>query len=259
MRLADRLSPLQARLLLIAGLLGLWEILGRLGSDLFVSPLSTVVASGSRIFADPAVLSALGTTGWELCLSFAISLVAGLILGLFVVASGFTYQTFYPIVLLVYAIPQITILPLFVLYFGSGPASKIAFGISHGLFPIAISVISGVQGVRPILLQSARSMGASRWLMFRRITLPWLVPSLFTGMRLSVTACLLGVLLGELYVSAGGIGHFTRQFSETFQPHKLFALISALALMAMAINETMRKVERHMGRWRDEGETRSPT
>jgi ABC-type nitrate/sulfonate/bicarbonate transport system permease component len=78
-----------------------------------------------------------------------------------------------------------------------------------------------------------------------------MVPSLFTGMRLSVTACLLGVLLGELYVSAGGIGHFTRQFSETFQPHKLFALISVLALMAMTINESMRRIEKHLGRWRD--------
>lgn len=251
-----RPSPLQARLLLIAGLLCLWEVLGRLGSDLFVSPFSTVVTSGTRIFSDPAVLSALGTTAWELCIAFAVSLIVGLLLGLFVAASGFTYQTFYPIVLLIYAIPQITILPLFVLYFGSGPASKIAFGISHGLFPVAISVVAGVQGIKPVLLQSARSMGASRWLTFRRIVLPWLVPSLFTGMRLSVTACLLGVLLGELYVSSGGIGHFTRQFSETFQPQKLFALISALALMAMAINESMRRIERHMGKWRDDPSSR---
>jgi ABC-type nitrate/sulfonate/bicarbonate transport system permease component len=256
MRLADRIPPIYARLLLIAALLCLWEFLGRIGSDLFVSPFSTVVTSGSSIFGDPAVLGALATTAWELSIAFAVSLICGVVLGLFVTASGFTYQTFYPLVLLIYAIPQITVLPLFVLYFGSGPASKIAFGISHGLFPIAISVVTGVQGLRPVLLQSARSMGASRWLTFRRIIFPWLVPSLFTGMRLAVTACLLGVLLAELYVSAGGIGHFTRQFTETFQPHKLFALISALALMAMAINESMRRIERHMGRWRDDNTAR---
>jgi ABC-type nitrate/sulfonate/bicarbonate transport system permease component len=253
-----RLSPLAARLLLIVALLALWEIVGRLGSDLFVSPFSTVLVSGTRIFTDPAVLSALGTTAVELCIAFAISLAIGLVLGLGVAASGFTYQTFYPLLLLIYAIPQITILPLFVLYFGSGPASKIAFGISHGVFPIAIAVVSGVQGIRPVLLQSARSMGASRWLTFRRIVLPYLVPSLFTGMRLSVTACLLGVLLGELYVSSGGIGHFTRQYTDTFQPQKLFALIAALAIMAMALNEGMRRIEKHMGRWRDGNASPAP-
>ena len=113
MKPRERLSPLAARLLLIAGLLCLWEIVGRLGSDLFVSPFSAVVTSGTGIFTDPAVLSALVTTAWELCIAFAVSLVVGLLLGLFVAGSGFTYQTFYPIVLLVYAIPQITILPLF--------------------------------------------------------------------------------------------------------------------------------------------------
>jgi ABC-type nitrate/sulfonate/bicarbonate transport system permease component len=69
-------------------------------------------------------------------------------------------------------------------------------------------------------------------------------------MRLSLTATLLGVLLGELYVSSGGIGHFTRQFSDTFQPDKLFALISVLALFAIVINETMRRVERRFEHWR---------
>jgi ABC-type nitrate/sulfonate/bicarbonate transport system permease component len=251
------LAPLHARMLVIFGSLVLWEILGRLGSDLFVSPFSQVVLSGSKILGDPNVLSALGLTAWEVCVAFAVSVVIGLPLGLIVASSAFTYQTFYPLVLLIYAIPQITVLPLFVLYFGSGPASKIAFGISHGLFPVAIAVVSGVQGVRPVLLQSARSMGANRWLTFRRVILPWLAPSLFSGMRLSVTACLLGVLLGELYVSAGGIGHFTRQYTDTFQPQKLFALISALALIAIAINESMRRVERHMSRWRN-GETQSP-
>lgn len=251
MRLSSSLHPHHVRLIVIFGLLVAWEILGRVGNNLFFAPFSQVVLTGGTIFTESDVLSALGMTAFEVGIAFLASLAIGLALGLLVASSGFTYQTFYPLVLLIYAVPQITVLPLFVLYFGSGPTSKIAFGISHGLFPVAISVVSGVQGVRPVLLQSARSMGAGRWLVFRRIILPWLAPSLFTGMRMAVTACLLGVLLGELYVSAGGIGHFTRQYTETFQPQKLFALISALALIAISINEAMRRVERRMSRWRD--------
>jgi ABC-type nitrate/sulfonate/bicarbonate transport system permease component len=69
-------------------------------------------------------------------------------------------------------------------------------------------------------------------------------------MRLASTAALLGVLLAELYASAGGVGHFTRRFSETFQPDKLYALIGALALMAIALNEAMRRLERRFSKWR---------
>jgi ABC-type nitrate/sulfonate/bicarbonate transport system permease component len=244
------LPPLLARSLVIVGLLLLWEVGGRLGSDLFVSPPSRVLLSGTAIFKDVAVIGALTMTAWELAVGFALAVVFGLVVGILVSMSRFTFHTFSPLVLLIYAVPQITILPLFVLYFGSGPASKIAFGVSHGLFPVAISVIAGVQGVRPILLESARSMGATRLQIFRRITFPWLAPSLFTGMRLSLTATLLGVLLCELYVSAGGIGHFTRQFSDTFQPDRLFALIFVLALFAIVINETMRRIEKSFDRWR---------
>ena len=239
-----------ARSGVIIGLLILWEVLGRMGTALFFSPFSKVLISGHKIFFEAEVRQALLTTGWVLALAFMLSLVFGLILGLAIAMSKFTYQTFMPVLLLLYAIPQITILPLFVLYFGNGPASKIAFGVSHGLFPVAVSVIAGVQGIKPILLTSAASMGATRAQIFRRITLPYLVPSLFTGMRLASTAALLGVLLAELYASAGGVGHFTRRFSETFQPDKLYALIGALALMAIALNEAMRRLERRFSKWR---------
>jgi ABC-type nitrate/sulfonate/bicarbonate transport system permease component len=241
--------PWVARVMVVLLLLVLWEILGRLGSQLFFSPLSKVATSGIRIFADPEVLEALKTTAWILALGFGLSVAIGLVLGLAIAMSRFTYQTFLPVLLLLYAIPQITILPIFVLYFGSGPASKIAFGVSHGLFPIAVSVVAGVQGIKPLLITSAVSMGATKWQIFRRITLPYLAPSLFTGMRLASTATLLGVLLAELYVSSGGVGHFTRRFGENFQPDKLYALIAALSLMAILINETMRMLERRFSRW----------
>src|SRR5262249_57602764 len=113
-----------------------------------------------------------------------------------------------PIVLLLYGPPQVPILPFFILYFGIGPASKIAFGVSHGFFPILMLVVAGVQNVKPILLTSARSMGASRWQVLRYVIFPHMIPSFFTGMRLAMTGVLLGVLLAELYVSTPRLRYF---------------------------------------------------
>jgi NitT/TauT family transport system permease protein len=155
-----------------------------------------------------------------------------------------------PIVLLVYGMPQITILPLFILAFGIGPASKIAFGVTHGVFPIVVTVVAGVQNLKPILLTSARSMGASRWQILRWVIFPHMIPSFFAGMRLGMSGVLLGVLLAELYVSTAGIGHFTTMFTETFEPTKLFGLIAMLAAMAIVLNEIVRRAENHFSRWR---------
>ena len=114
---AFKLPPVWvSRAAVVLLLLVLWEILGRSGSQLFFSPLSKVATSGLQIFADPEVIEALKTTAWILGVGFALSVAIGVALGLAVAMSRFTYQTFLPVLLLLYAIPQITILPIFVLY-----------------------------------------------------------------------------------------------------------------------------------------------
>jgi ABC-type nitrate/sulfonate/bicarbonate transport system permease component len=242
--------PIVTRFAVIALLLVAWEIAGRYANRLFFRPLSEVVEAGAELLRDPNVQHAILTTFWELGLSFVLSVVVGIIIGMIVAANRLTYQSAYPVILLIYAIPQITVLPLFVLYFGPGPASKVAFGFSHGVFPIILNVVGGVQSVDRLLLASARSMGATPWKVFKRIIFPHLVPCLFTGMRLAMTACLLGVILGELYVSSGGIGFLTRQYTETFRPDRLFALVGVLALLAIVLNESLRRAELRFGRWR---------
>ena len=242
-----------ARLAAVAALFVLWEIAARFWVDqMFLSPPSRVLASLGAVFDTSGVPAALRITFWELAVAFAISVVIGLAIGLAVGLSRFSERSFMPIILLLYGTPQVTILPLFMLYFGIGSASKIAFGVSHGIFPIVVTVAAGVQNIKPILMVAARSMGASRWQIFRWVIFPHMIPSFFSGMRLGMSAVLLGVLLAELYVSANGIGYFTTVFTQNFDPTKLLGLISILAAMAIALNELIRRAEVHFARWRTE-------
>ncbi len=229
-----------------------WEIAARWFIDpMFISPPSRVLMALGSVFATPNVPAALRLTFFELAVAFALAVIIGVVLGLAVGLSKFGNKTFMPIVLLLYGIPQITILPIFILYFGIGPAAKIAFGVTHGMFPIIMAVVAGVQNIKPILLTSARSMGASNWQILRHVVYPNMIPSLFSGMRLGMTGVLLGVLLAELYVSTGGIGYFTSMFTQNFDPTKLLGLVGILAAMAIALNELVRRGETHFARWRD--------
>jgi NitT/TauT family transport system permease protein len=243
--------PAVARLAIILLLFVLWEIAARWFVDpLFLSSPSRVVASLRPLLGSPSIRKALVLTLWELSAAFALSVVIGLAVGLTVGLHGFSQRTFLPIILLLYAIPQVTILPLFILCFGIGAASKIVYGFSHGVFPIIVTVAGGAQNIKPILLLSARSMGASPRQIFRWVVLPHMMPSFFTGMRLGMTAVLLGVLLAELYVSSAGIGYFTRRFTESFDPTKLFGLVALIAAIAIVLNEIVRRAELRFSRWR---------
>jgi NitT/TauT family transport system permease protein len=243
--------PGVVRLGVVVLLLLAWEIAARFLIDpMFISPPSRVFGSIASVFETRGVPAALRLTFFELAVAFALSVAIGLAIGLAVGLQPFARRSTMPIILLLYGTPQITILPLFILYFGIGAASKIAFGVSHGVFPIIVTIVAGVQNLKPILLTSARSMGASRWQMFRWVIFPHMIPSFFAGMRLGMTGVLLGVLLAELYVSTAGIGHFTTLFTQNFDPTKLFGLIAVLAAMAILLNETVRRAELRFSRWR---------
>ena len=239
------------RLGVVVLLLIAWEIAARWFIDpLFISPPSRVLLSLGTVWHTNGVPAALRLTLFELAVAFAIAVVIGLTVGLAVGLRPFARRSLMPIILLLYGLPQITILPLFILYFGIGPASKIAFGVTHGMFPITIAIVAGVQNLKPILLVSARSMGASRWQILRWVIFPHMIPSFFAGMRLGMSGALLGVLLAELYVSTAGIGHFTTMFTENFDPTKLFGLVAMLATMAIMLNEIVRRAETRFSRWR---------
>ena len=245
--------PWLTRIGVIVLLFALWEVAARWWVDaMFLSPPSRVFMSLQTVLQTRGVPAALRITFWELGIAFALSVAIGLILGLAVGLAPFARKSLMPIILLLYGTPQVTILPLFILYFGIGPASKIAFGVSHGFFPIILTIVAGVQNIRPILLHSARSMGASRWHVLRYIIFPHMVPSFFAGMRLAMTAVLLGVLLAELYVSTAGIGYFTTLFTQNFDPTRLLGLIAMLATMAILLNEIVRRAEAYFSRWHND-------
>ena len=228
-----------------------WEIAARWFMDpLFISPPSRVFSSLGSVLDTSGVPAALRITFFELAVAFLIAVTVGLVIGLAIGLQPFARRSMMPIVLLVYGLLQITILPLFILFFGIGPASKIAFGVTHGVFPIVITVVAGIQNLKPILLTSARSLGASRWQLLRHVIFPHMIPSFFAGMRLGMSGVLLGVLLAELYVSTAGIGYFTQMFTENFDPTKLFGLIAMLAAMAIILNEIVRRAEVRFSRWR---------
>jgi NitT/TauT family transport system permease protein len=241
------------RLLLILAVLALWEFYARAfaTSSLTAAPSQVLEQLWPKVLGEPRVRLAVAVTLIELAIAFAMSVVFGMLIGVLIGLTDIGRRSFYPVVLLLYGIPQAILLPLFVLVFGLGPASKIAFGFTHGVFPILVNTIAGMRNVNPLLVRGAQAMGATRVELMRYVVFPHMVTAVFTGLRLAMTMTLLGVLLAELFVSQGGIGFFTLLYAETFNPAALIALILTLAFLAIMLNETVRMVEARFSRWKE--------
>jgi ABC-type nitrate/sulfonate/bicarbonate transport system permease component len=246
-----------ARFTIVAALVVALEIYGRLFADpAFLPPPSEVLRAWCvTVLPDARIMSALGTTVFEIACAYALSAAFGTAVGLAIGATTLSREAFFPLVLLLYAIPQVSLIPLFVLMFGLGPAAKIAFGFSHGIFPVIVAVTGGMSNVPALYVHGARSMGASKLGIIRHVIFPHMAPGFFVGLRLAMTMTLLGVILAELYVSTAGIGYFTRVFAENYNPAPLFALIGSLAAIALIFNACVRMAEHRLNGMRSSVQT----
>jgi len=241
------------RVVLVVAGLGLWELLDRvrwLDPD-FISPPSAIAQAMGGLLAPP-ILAAARLTATQVGLAFLLAAVVGVGAGLLIGLSPLAYRTCRPIVLLLFSVPKMVMLPLFILFFGIGVVSRAVFAFSLGVFPILLNVIAGARMVDPTLVTAARSMGAGRAAVFWKVVLPAALPSVITGLRVGMTQTVLGVLLAELYAANTGLGYYVALYSQTFKPARLFALFFAVAAIAILVNELLRALERRASRWREE-------
>ena len=179
----------------------------------------------------------------ELAIAFAISSASGIMLGYLISRSSYMIRVFEPLLAGAYSVPIILFLPLYVLFFGLGPGSKIAIGTTISFFPIVLNTIAGFGYVDKIFITAARSMGASDVQMFRYVLLPAAFPIILTGLRIGFTVALLSILGSETIASLEGLGHRIVHLAEAMETARMFAYIAFVVAIAAALNTITTSLE----------------
>jgi ABC-type nitrate/sulfonate/bicarbonate transport system permease component len=179
----------------------------------------------------------------ELVFAFAIAVPLGMVLGYLISRSRYMITVCEPLLAAIYSVPIILFLPLYVLIFGLGPASKIALGATIGFFPIVLNAIAGFGSVDQSLVRAARSMGASNIQMFHRVLLPAARPILLAGVRIGFTVALLSVIGSETLASLGGLGHRIVNLAENMDMARMFAYIVFVIAIVAVLNALVSRLE----------------
>lgn len=236
----------------IVGFLLLWELVPRLGivSDAYLSPPSQIVAAIWQLVGSGALwkhlAASLQRSLWGLAAAISLGVVLGLLMGWF---SRFE-AIVDPILQLFRQTSAFALFPVFILFLGIGETSKVAIIFWASFWPVLLSTIGGVKQVDRLLIDSARSMGASRLFVFRKVVLPAASPSIFTGVRLAGTYCITALVAAEMIGAHSGLGFLTLNSQEVFQIPTMYAGILLLAVLGLLLNYGLARVERRMTRWR---------
>ena len=179
----------------------------------------------------------------ELAAAFALAAAGGTLAGYLVSRSQYWTRAVEPLLSAIYAIPIILFLPLYVLFFGLGPASKIALGATIGFFPVALSTVAGFGGVERIYTVTARSMGCSDYQLFRWVLLPAALPVILGGLRMGFTTALLSIIGSETLASLAGLGHRIVHLAEAMEMARMFAYIVFVIAIAVTLNAIVSRLE----------------
>ncbi len=242
----------------IVGFLLLWEAGGRAGvvDRAFFSKPTDIAIAGVNELQSPRFWRDFRVSVIEFWSGYLLAVVTAVPIGL---AAGWFRRLQYaldPWLNFFNSLPRIALLPVLVILFGLGIASKVAVVFLGAFFSIVIPTLQGVRTVDRRFVDVATSFRASRRLLFTSVVAPATVPFIITGLRLGVARALIGVVTGELYAATEGLGVMIRRAAEIRQGDRMLFGVLMFTLAGIASVEVIRRIETRFQRWRPSTEER---
>lgn len=244
------------RVLLLVGLIGLWEWLARAA---LIDPFN--FSMPSKIWTQITQWALEGTpqgplweqiwyTLYEALLGWVIGVIAGVVLGIALGRIRFLADVLGPYIKVLNALPRIVLAPIFLIWFGLGPASKVASAVVLVFFPVFFNAFQGAREVDRNLVANSRILGASS----RQVTLQVVIPSatswIFTSLHVSFGFALIGAIVGEYIGATKGLGLLVSASQGTFNAAGVYAAMVILAVVALLAEGLLAFLEKRLFRWK---------
>jgi NitT/TauT family transport system permease protein len=170
------------------------------------------------------------------------------------VAVSFVYakpieEMFYPVAILIKTIPIVAIAPVLKIMLGNGIEPKVVVAAMICFFPTLVNAVRGFRAVNPQLLELMRVLSASKTDIFLRVRIQSSLPFVFAALKISVTMCVLGAIVGEWIGANEGIGYLLLQSMYQFDTPRLFATILTASTVAITGFAIVSAAEKWIIRW----------
>ena len=238
--------------LFFALLLAAWEGASRAALvDPLIRPPPTEVAKAlEAMLASGELVGHLGASLSRIAAGWAIGSAAGLLLGGLIGLSSLGRAAGLPFISALFPVPKIALLPLLILWFGIGEASKVATIALGVFFPMAVSAYAGIDNVQRSLIRMAQSFDLPYLKIVRDVVIPAMLPSVLSGFRISASIALILVVSAEMIGANTGIGALLLTSGNLMRTDDLLAGIVAIALLGILIGAGISSLERLLLSWR---------
>jgi NitT/TauT family transport system permease protein len=237
---------------ILAAFLAFWEHMtsqSRAAAFMFGSP-SAIAGFLLQMARDGSLWRDTYVTGLETLLGFFVGNLFGTVFGLSLWYSQFVSRVVEPFVIAVGSIPIIALAPIIIIWFGTGLISKVAMSTLSVVIVALVTSYKGAVGVDPDQINLMRTLGASKFQIFRKLVVPASLTDIFAGLKLTVGFALIGAIVGEFMSSSEGLGHAIFKAGSLYVIPKVFAALVATIALALILTFIVGKVERLLMPWR---------
>jgi len=235
----------------LALLAGWWaaSATGALNPAVLASP-EQVAKAAWQLWQNGQLQSAVGVSVLRAVTGLAFGVSAGLVLGVVTGFSRLGEELLDSPLQLLRALPFLSLVPLFMVWFGIGEEARVILIAVATTFPMYVSTAGGVRAVDPKLVEAMRSFGLSRWALVREVVLPAAMPSLLSGLRLSMTLSVIALIAAEEINTTNGIGFLMAQAQTFSRTDILTVCVLLYGLLGLCVDLIVRGAERLLMPWR---------
>ena len=250
---AARIWQLVLPALTIVAVVVAWEALVRLRgiAPIYLPAPSSVFVYLSRMIADGSMPYHLGITLLRIFVGFALAAVCGIVLGVLMGMSRTVARVADVWIAALYPLPKISLIPLLIIWVGTGEAYKIVISAVSAFFPIVISTYSGIRQTDRGLIKAAKNLGANARQIQLKVVIPGAIPSIFAGLHLGMGIAIILVVAAEMIggSSQGGMGWLLISSGQVMETEKVFASLIVLAVVGAVVIKLQQWIDRKVAPW----------
>lgn len=241
-----------APLLSLVGLLTIWQIIAwlELYPAFIIPPPIAVLEKFQQVLLDGTLARHTSATLFNLLSGLAIGLLVAIVLGYCIAQNPLLEDLLSPVIVALQSTPIVAYAPLLVIWFGSGPTSKIVTSTLIVFFPMLINTIVGIRGISPALRDLLRSMQATRWQTFIKLEVPAAMPVLISGLKISATLAVIGAVVGEFVSAKVGLGFLVNLARSQYDTPLVVVAVITLTVIARTLYGLVALLERRALAWK---------
>jgi ABC-type nitrate/sulfonate/bicarbonate transport system permease component len=237
----------------VAIFLLLWEVVVRWRgiAPIFLPAPSSIALYLWGMLADGSMERHLGVTLLRIFAGFLAAAASGVALGLLMGISRIVYRVADIWIAALYPLPKISLIPLLIIWLGTGEAYRVVISAISAFFPIVISTYSGIRQVDRGLIKAARDLGATAAQIQLKVVIPAAMPGILSGLQLGMGVSIILIVAAEMIggSSQSGMGYLLVSAGQVMETEKVFAALVVLAIMGAAIIKLQQWADRKIAPW----------